>query len=281
MTEWFAELDTPALQLAVLSWGWRILAALLIFLIGRWVARRVAGLVERAVAHAGKDPMLSGFLRNFVFGLLLAVVAVAALDQLGVPSASLIAMLGAAGLAIGLALQGSLANLASGLLLILARPFRVGDFVEIGSRSGTVDALGLLFTRLASGDNREIVIPNREVTSGAIVNFSARGTRRIDLVIGIDYAADPRRALALIRGVLEQEARLLPEPEPKLLVLELGESSVDLAVRPWVASADYWAVRSDLLAEIKRVLEANGIGIPFPQRTVHLAGAGAAAAKPV
>lgn len=281
MTEWFAELDTPALQLAVLSWGWRILAALLIFLIGRWVARRVAGLVERAVARAGKDPMLSGFLRNFVFGLLLAVVAVAALDQLGVPSASLIAMLGAAGLAIGLALQGSLANLASGLLLILARPFRVGDFVEIGSRSGTVDALGLLFTRLASGDNREIVIPNREVTSGAIVNFSARGTRRIDLVIGIDYAADPRRALALIRGVLEQEARLLPEPEPKLLVLELGESSVDLAVRPWVASADYWAVRSDLLAEIKRVLEANGIGIPFPQRTVHLAGAGAAAAKPV
>jgi small conductance mechanosensitive channel len=281
MTEWFAEVDAAALQLAALSWGWRILAALLIFLVGRWIAGRVARLVERGVTRTGRDPMLSGFLRNFTFGLLLAVVLIAALDQLGVPSASLITALGAAGLAIGLALQGSLSNLASGLLLIMARPFRVGDFVEIGGRSGTVDALGLLFTRLASGDNREITIPNREVASGAIINFSTRGTRRIDLVIGIDYAADPRRALELIRAVLADEARILPEPEPKLLVLELGESSVDLGVRPWVASADYWAVRSDLLAQIKRTLEANGVGIPFPQRTVHLAGAGAAAAKPV
>ncbi len=272
MMEWLEQFDRAAVQAQALTWSWRILAALLIFLLGRWIARRLANLVQRSVQRAGGDPMLSGFLRTFSFGLMLAVVAVAALDQLGVPSASLLAALGAAGLAIGLALQGSLSNLASGLLLILSRPFRVGDFVEVGGQSGGVDSIGLLFTRLVTGDNREVTIPNSQVMGSEIVNYSARGTRRIDLVVGIGYGSDPRAALDLIRGVLGQESRLLPEPEPSLLVLGLGESSVDLAVRPWVKVEDYWTVRSDLLDAIKRVLEENGIEIPFPQRTLHLVG---------
>lgn len=281
MKEFIGNLDIQALQLQLIAWGWRLLVALLIFFIGRWIARRVSLLVRRALDRAGGDPMLSGFVGTFSFGLVLAVVIVAALDQLGVPSASLLAALGAAGLAIGLALQGSLANLASGLLLILTRPFRVGDFVEIGGQSGTVDSLGLLFTRLATGDNREVTIPNREVMATAIVNYSARGTRRIDLLIGIDYASDPSKALGLIRGVLDADPRILAEPAPRLLVMELGESSVDLAVRPWSTTADYWDLRSDLLAEIKRVLEANGIEIPFPQRTLHVQhGQGEAALAP-
>jgi len=270
MTEFLPGLDLPELQALLLAWGWRLLVALLIFLVGRWVAKRISLLVSGAVQRAGGDPMLSGFVGTFAFGLALAVVIVAALDKLGVPSASLLAALGAAGLAIGLALQGSLANLASGLLLILTRPFRVGDFVELGGRSGTVDKVGLLFTRLVSGDNREITVPNREVMGGAIINVTARGTRRIDLVIGIDYAANPARAQELIRHVLQSDERILAEPEPRLMVLELGESSVDIAVRPWCSVADYWPLRSDLLERIKAALEADGIEIPFPQRTVHL-----------
>jgi small conductance mechanosensitive channel len=270
MTEFLPGLDIAALQSQVLAWGWRLLVALLIFLLGRWVAKRIARLASGAVQRAGGDPMLSGFIGTFAFGLALAVVIVAALDKLGVPSASLLAALGAAGLAIGLALQGSLANLASGLLLILTRPFKVGDFVELGGRSGTVDTVGLLFTRLVSGDNREITIPNREVMGSAIINITARGTRRIDLVIGIDYSANPARAVELIREVLEADDRVLAEPEARLMVLELGESSVDIAVRPWCTVADYWPLRSDLLERIKAALERDGIEIPFPQRTVHL-----------
>lgn len=275
MMEWLEQFDRAALQAQALTWSWRILAALLIFLLGRWIARRLSNVVQRSVQRAGGDPMLSGFLRTFSFGLMLAVVAVAALDQLGVPSASLLAALGAAGLAIGLALQGSLSNLASGLLLILSRPFRVGDFVEVGGQSGGVDSIGLLFTRLVTGDNREVTIPNSQVMGSEIVNYSVRGTRRIDLVVGIGYGSDPREALTLIRAVLAQESRLLAEPEPTLLVLALGENSVDLAVRPWVKVEDYWAVRSDLLDAIKRVLDQHGIEIPFPQRTLHVVGAAA------
>lgn len=272
MMQWIVGVDVAVIKAQALAWGWRLLAALLIFLIGRWIAGRLSNLVERSVQRAAGDPMLAGFLRTFSFGLVLAVVVVAALDQLGVPSASLLAALGAAGLAIGLALQGSLSNLASGLLLILSRPFRVGDFVEVGGQSGGVDSIGLLFTRLVTGDNREVTIPNSQVMGSEIVNYSVRGTRRIDLVVGIGYGSDPRRALDLIRAVLARETRLLAEPEPALLVLGLGESSVDLAVRPWVRTEDYWTVRSDLLDAIKRVLDEHGIEIPFPQRTLHVAG---------
>lgn len=270
MSDWWTSLDHAALRSVALAWTLRVAVALAIFWIGRWLAGRLSALLGRTLQRAGSDAMLADFVRNIAFGLMLAVVVVAVLDQLGVPSASLLAALGAAGLAIGLALQGSLSNIASGVLLIVFRPFRAGDFVEVAGQGGTVESLGLLFTRLRTPDNRDVHIPNSQVMAGPILNVSARGQRRIDLLIGVAYEADPARAMQLIRAVLDADPRVLREPEPAILVMNLGASSVDLAVRPWVASADYWTVRSDLMQRIKQALEAAGIEIPFPQTTLHI-----------
>lgn len=261
----FASLDESPWASAVMQWGLRLLVALLILLIGAWIARRIADGLRRVLGRTGADPLLGDFLRNVTFVLLLAVVVTGALDRLGVPTASLLAVLGAAGLAIGLALQGSLSHLAAGVLLMVFRPFRIGQYVEVGGVGGTVQHVSLMHTHLVTPDNREVVVPNGKVAGDAIINFSARGTRRIDLVVGIGYGDDIGKAVAAVREVLAAEPRVLATPAPDVAVAKLADSSVDLAIRPWVKVSDHWATQTALLRAIKERFDAEGITIPFPQ----------------
>ncbi|HEX7770032.1 MAG TPA: mechanosensitive ion channel domain-containing protein, partial [Dokdonella sp.] len=233
MRELYASIDATGFGSAVLAWSGRLLVALLILLIGWWVARRIAAAVQRVLVRGGADPMLGSFLRNVVFVLLFVLVLVGALDRAGVPTASLLAALGAAGLAIGLALQGSLSNLAAGVLLMVFRPFRVGQYVEVAGVAGTVQEVSLMHTRLLTPDNREIVVPNAKVAGDAIVNYSARGTRRIDLEVGIGYGEDLDRAIAIVRELIAADARVLADPAPDVAVSRLGDAAVTLTIRPW------------------------------------------------
>lgn len=246
--------------------GLRVVAALLVMLIGLWVARRLAGVAERALGRARFDTTLTGFLRNLLYGVLIALLVVTALQVLGVPSAPLVAALGAGGLAIGLSLQGSLSNLAWGVLLALFRPFRVGDFVTVGGATGTVDAINLMYTTLIQPDNCEAMVPNAKIGGDAIINFNRRGTRRFELTVGIGYKDDIGRAKAVIARLFAADPRVLTDPAPGVWTSGLGESSVNLVIRGWTRIADLWATQTDLLGAIKEAFDAEGITIPFPQR---------------
>ncbi len=254
----------------VIPWGIRIVFAIVIFIVGRWVAKALAGLLARAMQKANVDAMLARFLRNIAYGVLLIAVVLAALDQLGFNVTSLLAVLGAAGLAVGLALKDSLSNFAAGVMLIIFRPFVVGDYVIAGGTAGTVDEIALFKTMLRTPDNQLIIVPNSAVFGGTITNVNALGTRRIDLVFGIAYDDDMKKAMQLMTEVVEADERILKDPAPAINVAELADSSVNFNVRPWVNAADYWAVRSDLLQTIKESFDANGISIPFPQQDVHM-----------
>ena len=264
------QLDPEIVGSLVLSWGGRILAALVILLIGRWVAKALISWFGRAVAKAEMDETLSRFLSSLIYIVLMVFVVLTALSTLGVNTTNFLAILGAAGLAVGLALKDSLSNFAAGVMLVFFRPFKTGDFIEAAGISGSVQSIKIFNTVLKTGDNRVITVPNSLIYADTITNYSAEETRRIDLVIGIGYGDDIARARALIQGVLSQDDRILNEPAPAMLLTELGESSVDIAVRPWVKSPDYWAVRSDLLENIKRALEHAGLSIPYPQRDLHI-----------
>jgi small conductance mechanosensitive channel len=246
--------------------GMRVVAALLVMLIGLWVARRLAGVAERALGRARFDTTLTGFLRNLLYGVLIALLAVTALQVLGVPSAPLVAALGAGGLAIGLSLQGSLSNLAWGVLLALFRPFRIGDFVTVGGATGTVDAINLMYTTLIQPDNCEAMVPNAKIGGDAIINFNRRGTRRFELTVGIGYKDDIGRAKTVIEQLFAADPRILADPAPGVWTSGLGESSVDLVIRGWTRVADLWATQTDLRRAIKEAFDAEGISIPFPQR---------------
>jgi small conductance mechanosensitive channel len=254
----------------LISWGGKLLAALAIFIIGRIVARAMANWVKRLCKKGGIDETLGDFLSNISYVILMALVILTALSAVGVPTTNFLAIIGAAGLAMGLALKDSLSNFAAGVMLVFFRPFKAGDFVEAGGAAGTVDSIRMFNTVIVTGDNKVVTIPNSLIYSDTIVNFSARTTRRIDLVIGVGYNDDIGQAFEVIRNVLRGEERILKDPETKLLVLELGASSVDLAVRPWVTSADYGGTRSDLLKNIKQGLDGAGISIPYPQQDVHI-----------
>ncbi len=258
----------------------RVIGGMLLLLVGLWLARMLARLLERALGRAQLEPILAGFFSRLAFGACCALILVAALDLLGVPTASLLTVLGAAGLAIGLALRDSLTQLAAGVWLVMLRPFRVGQFVEIAGREGVVDSMRLMHTVLITGDSRELALPNGSVLSSPIVNYSARGRRRIDLTIGIGYSDDIGKALELVRGLLDREARILADPAPTLMVSALADSCVELAVRPWVQTADYWPVRGDLLRAIKECFDEHGVQIPFPQRDVHLISGATALSAP-
>ncbi len=252
------------------EFGLQLLAAVLIFLVGRFVAKVVARFVERLMERAKAAPILVTFVRQFTYVGLVIVVILAALSRLGVQVTSFIAILGAAGLAVGLALQGSLANFAAGVLLMVFRPFRVGDFVEIAGETGTVEDITIFTTQIVTPDNRTIIVPNASVTDGNIVNYTVKGTRRVDLVIGVGYDADLKQTREAILDVLSQDERILDEPEPTVAVHELAGSSVNFAVRPWCAADDYWPVYFDTQERVKVRLDAEGISIPFPQQDVHL-----------
>ena len=258
----------------LLPWAIKIGLAALIFVVGRWLAKMVTNGVDNVMQRAGVDETLTHFLHNVIYAALLIAVIIAAVDQVGVNTTSFLAILGAAGLAVGLALQSSLSNFSSGVMLILFRPFKAGDFIEAGGTLGTVEQINVFNTVMKTGDNREIIVPNAQIFGGTITNFSAKATRRIDLIIGIGYDDKIVKAKQIIEDILGADERVLKEPAPVILVMDLGASSVDLAVRPWVRKDDYWTTRSDLLENIKTGLEDGGCGIPYPQQDVHLFKAG-------
>ncbi|MAT51188.1 MAG: mechanosensitive ion channel protein [Porticoccaceae bacterium] len=251
-------------------YGMKIIVALLIFFIGKWVAKKISVVMQKTLNRRGIDPALEHFVASLTFYGLMTFVIIAALSQVGIQTASLIAVVGAAGLAIGLALQGSLANFAAGFLILLFRPFKVGDYIEAAGTSGTVEKILIFTTELTTPDNKKIIIPNGQVTGGNIVNYSANDTRRVDLVMGIGYGDDIDKAKQVLKDVLAADERVLPEPAPTIAVAALADSSVNLIVRPWVKSVDYWAVNWDLTETIKKRFDQEGISIPFPQRDVHL-----------
>ena len=272
MEEFIESLGLDPVELTGLLWEWavQIVAALAIFLIGRWIAKRLAAAVALATEKAKVDVTLTKFLRSVVYMALLVVVSLTAISQLGVNPTSFFAILGAAGLAIGLALKDSLANFSSGVMLVFFKPFKAGDFVEAGGVSGTVRAITIFSTIIKTGDNRIITVPNSQIYAGSITNFSAETTRRIDLVFGVGYDDNVVKAKEIMQSVLETDERVLKDPAPVIMMLELADSSVNFAVRPWVASGDYWVVRGELLEAVKKALEDNGLSIPYPQRDVHM-----------
>jgi small conductance mechanosensitive channel len=252
------------------EYGLKVLAAIVIFIIGKWIAKLVSKLIARFMGKAKVDTTLINFVEHFSYLALLVVVIIAALDKLGVKTTSFVAVLAAAGFAIGLALQGSLSNFAAGILMVIFRPFRVGDFVEAAGAKGVVQKIQIFNTILSSPDNIRIIIPNAQVTGGNILNYSVNGTRRVDMVVGVSYDDDLQKAQKVIREVLEADERVLAEPAMTVAVSELGDSSVNFVVRPWAKSSDYWGVYFDTTEKIKVALEANGISIPYPQRDLHI-----------
>ena len=256
----------------VTVYGLRIVAAIVIFIVGRLAAGSIRRMLGKLMRKREVDATLTGFVTNLAYYAVLAFVVIATLAKLGIQTASFVAVLGAAGLAVGLALQGSLANFASGVLLLILRPFRVGDYVEAGGAAGTVEGINILTTVLKSPDNREITVPNSQITSGSIVNYTAREMRRVDLVAGVGYGDDLDRVKRALEEVLSADDRILSEPAPTIGLLELADSSVNFAVRPWVRTEDYWAVFFDTQEAIKKRFDSEGISIPFPQTDVHLFG---------
>lgn len=259
-----------ATQAAQSEWLWRIAMALAIALLGMWLARLLARGLDRGMGRAGLDQILRDFLRNIAYVVGLVVVFVAALDALGVPTTSMLAVLGAAGLAIGLALKDSLSNIASGVMLIVLRPFRAGDAVQIAGQEGIVERVGIFQTQLRAYQNHDIVLPNSEVTTSPIVNFTSRGERRIDVTVGVGYGDDIRHAREVLLGIAKANAKVLDAPETDVLVTGLGESSVDLVLRAWVKTPDFVATRSELTEAIHRDFAQAGVSIPFPQRDLHV-----------
>jgi small conductance mechanosensitive channel len=251
-------------------YGIKVLAAVAIFVIGRWVAKGVRKLVERVMTRSKVDSTLVSFTANLVYIALLAFIVVAALGQLGIQTTSFIAILGAAGLAVGLALQGSLSNFAAGFLLIIFRPFKVGDYIEGAGVTGVVEAIQIFTTQLKTPDNKTVIVPNAKMTDDNIVNWTVKGTRRVDLVMGIGYEDDIDKARSIMAEIIAADSRVLKDPTPQIAVSELGDSSVNFVVRPWTRVEDYWGVYFDLTEKIKKAFDANGISIPFPQRDVHL-----------
>ncbi len=252
------------------DYGLKILAAILIFVIGKWIAKLCSTLIGRAMTKAKLEPTLVTFVKNVCYVGLIVFVAIAAMSALGIQTAQFIAVVGAAGLAVGLALQGSLANFASGVLLIIFKPIRVGDFVELAGVKGTVQSIQIFNTVLNSPDNVRVIVPNAQVTSSNIMNYTINGTRRLDLVFGISYGDDIDKAKKVIEGVLAKDDRILKEPASTVAVYELADSSVNFVCRPWVKVADYWSLWFDLTGKVKVALEAAGLTIPFPQRDVHM-----------
>ncbi|MFT5395773.1 MAG: small conductance mechanosensitive channel [Gammaproteobacteria bacterium] len=237
---------------------------------GIWLAKQIKKYVVLMMERRNVDALLASFFSNIVYVALVAFVVIAALSQLGIQTTSFVAIIGAAGLAIGLALQGSLANFASGVMIIAFRPFKVGDFIEAGGVAGVVEGIQIFSTQMRTGDNKAIIIPNAGITGGNITNYSAKDTRRVDMVFGIGYGDDIKKAKDILMELITDDERILKDPEPLVAVSELGDSSVNFVVRPWVNSADFWGVKFDYTEAVKLRFDKEGISIPFPQRDVHL-----------
>ncbi|MDF1764548.1 MAG: mechanosensitive ion channel [Oleibacter sp.] len=253
----------------ILPWGTQIILALLVFIVGRILVGIVAGGVTKVMNKAKLDPILVSFLATILRSVMLLLVIVFSLSQLGLDTTSLVALLGAAGLAVGLALKDSLSHFASGVMLILFRPFKVGDFVEVDGVMGSVEQITIMSTRLKSPDNKVITVPNSNVFGNTMTNFS-EPTRRVDMVFGIGYGSDLLKAKAILEEMVNNHELTLAEPAPKVAVSELADSSVNFIVRPWVNAADYWTVYWGMMEAVKLRFDAEGIEIPFPQVSVHM-----------
>ena len=251
------------------EYGVRIIGAIAIFVIGKWIAKKLSGLIKKVMERGEIDPTLSAFIASIIDIILMVVVVLAAIKNLGIDTTSFIAILGAAGLAIGLALQGTFGNIGSGVILILFRPFEVGNFVSVGGESGTVEAITLFNTTLLTPDNKVILIPNSTVASGNITNFSKKEKRRVDFVFGIGYDDDLKLAKATLQEIVDADARILKDPASFIGVGELGDSSVNFTVRVWVKSSDYWGVHFDTIETVKLTFDEKGISIPYPQMDIH------------
>lgn len=247
-----------------------LILALVIFFIGRWIARSLSGLVNRILESRNTDEPLRHFIVAIVRAILTFIALMIALDFLGFDTTVLLTVFAAAGLAIGLALKDTLNNFAAGVMLILFKPFTMGDFVEAAGVAGVVEQIGIFSSQMKTGDNREIIVPNSHIYGGVIINASAKPTRRIDLTIGVGYGDDLQKAEQLLLACIAADHRILVDPEATVAVAELADSCVNFVVRPWVNSADYWAVRWHLLRQIKLSFDENGISIPYPQQEIHL-----------
>lgn len=258
------------LQTIGLSFGGKLLLAILIFYVGRIVARILTRGARKLMQAQEVDKILETFVCNMIYWLIMVFVIIAAINQIGIETTSLIAVMGAAGLAVGLALQGSLSNFAAGVLIVIFRPYRVGDFVEAAGISGAVVQVQILTTILKTGDNKQIVVPNAQIMDSIITNYSANDTRRIDMVVGVSYEDNLDKVRRTIEDIVRAEERVLDDPECLIAVAELADSSVNFYVRPWVKTSDYWAVRFHLTETIKKRFDDEGISFPFPQQDVHL-----------
>ncbi len=254
----------------LVPFGINLILAILVFYVGRIIARLLVKTVDKLMKKSELDESLRKFVMDLAYAMLMVVVVIAALDRLGVKTTAAVAVLGAAGLAIGFALQGSLGNFASGVMIILFKPYKIGDLISVAGHTGVVEAIKVFITVLVTPDNRQISIPNGQITGGSIENLSARGTRRIDLVAGIGYDDDIKLAKATLEQILAADPRILAEPAPQVAVSELADSSVNFVVRPWVNNADYWDVMFDVTEKIKETFDAKGISIPYPQQDVHM-----------
>ena len=253
-----------------MAYGMKIIGALAILLIGLWLAKLIAKGFNRFLNKKNFDPTLTKFISTIIKTLLYIVVILAALNSLEFETTSFVAILGAAGLAIGFALQGSLSNFASGIMLIIFRPIKVHDLITAAGETGVVEEIGIFTTTLISVQNKTIIIPNAKLTGDNITNFSSKGTLRVDLVFGIGYSDDIDKARRAIKEVLDNDSRILKDPAPNIFVSELGDSSVNFTVRPWAKTSDYWGVHFDTIESVKKKFDEQNISIPFPQRDVHL-----------
>ncbi len=265
ITQWFID-NQPMLQ----DFAIQFVVALAILLLGKFIAKLISKGVQKVLAHKGVDNTVISFIGSLTYGLLVLVAFIAAISHLGFNTSSLVAIVGAAGLAIGLALQGSLSNFASGILLISFKPFKSGDFVEVAGTAGIVEEVHIFSTQLRTGDNKTVIIPNGSITSGTITNYSRKATRRIDLVIGVSYDADLAKTKEVLTRVVNEQELVLKEPAVTIGVSALADSSVNLVVRPWVKTENYWPVHFALLENIKVELDKAGIEIPYPQLSVHV-----------
>ena len=250
-------------------YGLRLIGSILIFYIGKKVARFLADFSKKMMDRSNVDETISKFFTNVIYGALLVFIILAALSNLGINTTSFIAVLGAAGLAVGLAFQGTLSNIGAGVLLIFFKPFKVGDFINAAGESGVVEEINLFSVLLKTGDNKQIIVPNSSIIGGNITNFSAKDTRRVDFVFGIGYDDDLKLAKSTLEEIINSDERVLKDPAPFVAVSELADSSVNFVVRAWVKSSDYWGVYFDTLERVKLTFDEKGISIPYPQMDIH------------
>jgi small conductance mechanosensitive channel len=258
------------IQTSGIDLGIRVITAIVIFFVGKWVVSLIVKGVLKAMQKSDVDTTLRRFIASLARMVLMLFVIIAAIHQLGIQTASLIALLGAAGLAIGLALQGSLSNFAAGVLIVLFRPYKVGDWIEGAGVSGSVEEVQILTTVLKTGDNKRVIIPNSQIMGSTITNYSANPTRRVDLVVGVSYSDDLDKVRKELEQLVAADERILKDPAPTIAVSELADSSVNFVLRPWVNTADYWAVYFDLTERVKKRFDEVGVSIPFPQQDVYI-----------